>query len=120
MKRVLLDENLDRRLKADFSDSFDVVSVPDLGWQSKKNGELLAAMAEENFDYLLTADKSLRFQQNLAAFDIRILILLAYDIRLTFLRHAVGEIERQILEWDQADRYLEIDLRNFKIGEDTK
>ena len=120
MKRVLLDENLDRRLKAYFSDKFEVVSVPDLGWQSKKNGELLAAMAGEKFDYLLTADKNLRYQQNLAAFKIKVLILLVYDVRLTFLRHAVGEIERQVLEWDQADQYLEIDLRNFIVGEETE
>ena len=44
MKRVLLDENLDWRLAKYFSADFDVTSVPALGGQSKKNGELLTAM----------------------------------------------------------------------------
>ena len=51
MKRVLLDENLDRRLKNYFSAEFDITSVPDLGWQSKKNGELLTAMVAEGITH---------------------------------------------------------------------
>ena len=65
MKRVLLDENHDRRLKNYFSAEIDVTCVPDLGWQSKKNGELLMAMDAEGIHYLITADRNLQFQQNL-------------------------------------------------------
>ena len=112
MKRVLLDENLDRRLKTHFSDNFEVVAVPDLGWQSMKNGELLSAMVEAKFDYLLTADKNLRFQQNLTKFSVKVVVLQVYDTRLKFLQNLVGEIERHISKWDGAENYLEIDLRN--------
>jgi hypothetical protein len=38
MKIILLDENLPVPLKNDFSDSFEVLTVYDKGWQSKKNG----------------------------------------------------------------------------------
>ncbi len=117
MKKVLLDENLDRRLKIYFSDKLEVIAVPDLGWQSMKNGELLAAMTEAKFDYLLTADKSLRFQQNLAAFEVKVIVLLVYDTRLKFLRPYVGEIEQRIFEFDESQNFLEIDLRNRIFGE---
>ena len=61
MKKVLLDENLPRQLKRFFSADFEVISVPDLGWQSKKNGELLTAMDSAEIYYLLTSDKNLRY-----------------------------------------------------------
>jgi predicted nuclease of predicted toxin-antitoxin system len=81
----LLDENLPRQIKNLFSDNFDVTTVPDLGWQSKKNGELLIAMAEIGIDYLLTADKNLRFQQNLDSHSVKIVVLLTHDTRRKFL-----------------------------------
>ncbi len=111
MKIVLLDENLDRRLKTHFSDNFEVVAVPDLGWQSMKNGELLSAMVEAKLDYLLTADKSLRFQQNLTRFSVKVVVLLVYNTRLKSLQNLMGEIESHISKWDGAENYLEIDLR---------
>lgn len=111
MKRVLLDENLDRRLKIYFSDHFEVVAVPDLGWQSKKNGELLAAMADEGFDYLLTADQNLRFQQNLTNLPVKLVILLTHDIRRKFIANQMEKIESKLLGWDERSGFLEIDLR---------
>jgi len=56
MKRLLLDENLPKQLAGYFSSDFEVTSVPDLGWQSKKNGELLTAMDADGIGYLITAD----------------------------------------------------------------
>gem|GEM_PF-4959048 len=37
MKIALFDENLPRQLKGYFSKSIEVISVPDLGRQSKRN-----------------------------------------------------------------------------------
>jgi predicted nuclease of predicted toxin-antitoxin system len=36
--RILLDESLPKRLKADFGDH-EVSTVPEMGWASKRNGE---------------------------------------------------------------------------------
>jgi predicted nuclease of predicted toxin-antitoxin system len=44
--KLLLDENLPKRLKKDFSEH-EIFTVGDKGWNSKKNGELLALMAAE-------------------------------------------------------------------------
>jgi hypothetical protein len=45
------------------------------GWDRLKNGDLLAAAEEAGFDILLTTDKNIRHQQNLAARKIAIVVL---------------------------------------------
>ena len=112
MKKVLLDENLDRRLVKYFSAAFDVISVPDLGWQSKKNGELLTAMDTENIGYLVTADRNLRFQQNLEKYSVIVVVLLSFDVRLKSLTPFMEKIESSILKADASQRIIEIDLRD--------
>ncbi len=111
MKRVLLDENLDRRLKNYFSAGIEITTVPDLGWQSKKNGELLSAMRDEGLDILLTSDKNLRFQQNLTSFGIQVVVIIAFDNRLKALVNSITAIEEGPMLLTETDRYVEIDLR---------
>lgn len=41
--KLLLDENLPKKLKMDFLD-FEIYTVSDMKWNSKKNGELLKLM----------------------------------------------------------------------------
>lgn len=71
--KVLLDEclKLKREVEADF-----VQTVPEAGWASKKNGELLR-LAEVNFDVLLTNDQNMEHQQNLKKFDLAFVVLVA-------------------------------------------
>ena len=111
MKRILLDENLDKRLKNYFSSEFDITSVPDLGWQSKKNGELLSAMDAKGIGYLITADRNLRFQQNLEKYSVIVVVISAFDNRLKNLIPFVSKIETGILVAEPADKIIEIDLK---------
>ena len=74
--RLLLDENLPKRLKNDFL-SHEVFTVRDKDWQGIKNGELLKRMIQEDFDALLTFDKNLQFQQNFARYSIAVFVLSA-------------------------------------------
>jgi hypothetical protein len=53
----------------------DVTEAIDRGWEQISNGELLAAAEEEGFDLLLTTDKNIRYQQNLVARKISIVVL---------------------------------------------
>jgi hypothetical protein len=46
--RVLLDENVDRRLKRAFDEQHEVPTVPELGWAGKKNSELLEAAGKDS------------------------------------------------------------------------
>jgi hypothetical protein len=45
------------------------------GWDTLKNGDLLAAAEAEGFDVLLTTDKNMRYQQNLADRKIAVVVL---------------------------------------------
>jgi len=60
MKKILLDENLPRPLARLFSVPLEVISVHDIGWAEKKNGDLIRSMLEGGVEFLLTADKNLQ------------------------------------------------------------
>ena len=53
----------------------DVTEAIDRGWEKVSNGELLEAAEEDGFDLLLTTDKNIRYQQNLSARKIGIVVL---------------------------------------------
>jgi predicted nuclease of predicted toxin-antitoxin system len=55
--RLLLDENLPKRLKQDFNE-YEIYTAADKGWTGISNGKLLALLIENNFDALLTFDKN--------------------------------------------------------------
>ncbi len=76
--RLLLDENLPKRLKNDFS-NHDIYTVRDKGWNGIKNGQLLQLMLETNFEALLTFDKNLQHQQNFQKYSIAVFVLSAVN-----------------------------------------
>ena len=62
--KILIDECLPAVLKRSFiSEGHFCSTVREAGFGSKKNGELLA-LAEGEWDVLLTSDRNMRFQQN--------------------------------------------------------
>ena len=69
--RVLPDENLPRRLGGllDPAVVSEAVTVAARGWAGTKNGALPALAAAE-FDVLLTLDRGIEHQQNLAGSDL--------------------------------------------------
>jgi hypothetical protein len=74
--RILLDECVPRRLKRSFRGHQLVLTVPDAGFTGLKNGNLLRHIVGK-FDVFITTDKSIQFQQNLAAWDIGFVLLRA-------------------------------------------
>ena len=88
--RVLLDECLPRRLKRELV-GHDVKTAPEMGWASKRNGELLA-LAVSHFDVFLTADRNLSCQQEVSVFDIAVVVLAARSNRLDDLRPLVPQL----------------------------
>ena len=45
------------------------------GWDKLRNGDLLTAAEQAGFDILLTTDKNMRYQQNLAGRRIAVVVL---------------------------------------------
>ena len=92
--KILLDENIPRRLKFDFDIDAEVMTVQELNWTGKKNGELLGLMTFEGFDFFLTLDKNLQYQQNLKRFSIRIIILEALDSKYQTLQPLMHKVTK--------------------------
>lgn len=53
----------------------DVVFARKVGWYELKNGDLLREAEASGFDLLLTTDRNIRYQQNLANRKIAIVVL---------------------------------------------
>jgi predicted nuclease of predicted toxin-antitoxin system len=79
--RVLLDENLNWRLKRDLP-GHEVESVPLLGWAGIQNGALLRKAVESAFDVLVTMDSNMVHQQDLSVHAIAVIVLRARSNRL--------------------------------------
>ena len=89
--RLLLDECVPKRLRDDLL-GHDVHHVVEMGWSSKRNGELLKLMAAEHFEALVTDDQHLEFQQNVRESGIGIIVVRAPRARLKELRLLVPDI----------------------------
>ena len=96
--KLLLDENLPKRLKADLN-LHEVYTVRDQGWNGKKNGELLTLMLQDKFEVLITFDKNLQFQQNFKKYSLPVIVLNANDN--TYL--TLSKLSSKILEVLSAD-----------------
>ncbi len=107
--KLLLDENLPKKLKYRFSSNFSVQTVSDLGWQGKQNGELISSMIQEQLQVLITSDKNLRFQQNLENLNICVVILMTKDNRYETVKDFVLDIEELLLS-NSTFSYYELSL----------
>ena len=90
MTRILLDECVPARLRHEIP-GFEVRAVREYGWASKPDGELLRA-ADAEFDVLVTVDRGLVHQQNLAGLRLRVVVLVAYDNHIRSLRLLLPEL----------------------------
>lgn len=88
--RVLLDESLPSDLALDLQE-LEPATVIGLGWAGLKNGALLR-QAVGRFDALITMDKNLQFQQNLATHAIAVVLIRARSNRIDDLRPLVPQI----------------------------
>jgi predicted nuclease of predicted toxin-antitoxin system len=88
--KILIDECLPRKLKQELP-GHEVKTVPEMGWASKKNGELLRLMSDQ-FDVFLTIDSNLRYQQDLTAEHVACIVLRAYNNRLATLKPLMPKV----------------------------
>src|SRR5580658_4799249 len=72
--RILFDHGTPSGIAASLSDH-DITEAIERGWDRVSNGELLRAAEAAGFDVLLTTDKRIRYQQNLAGRKIAIVVL---------------------------------------------
>ena len=73
--RVLIDECIDPRVKLLFDGQIahQVSTVHEQGWGALEDGPLLA-VAQDEFDVLLTIDRGLEYQQNLSKLRMGVVV----------------------------------------------
>lgn len=83
--KILLDENIDVRFKALFSNTkHEVYTVRDMQWNGIKNGALLQLLKDNNFNYWIVVDKNIPYQQNISKLPCTIIVL---DVFRNTLEH---------------------------------
>ena len=108
MTKILIDENIDVNLKLHLED-FDIYTVSEMGWNSKKNGELIKLASNNSFTHLLTLDKSLRYQQNLSKYPLNFILLNSPNSKIDTLLKFLPQIKEHILNSPQI-KLMIIDL----------
>ena len=90
--KLLLDENLPRRLKQDLNE-YEIYTTADRGWTGLTNGKLLQLLVENKFDALITFDKNLQYQQNFLRYTIAVIVLNASSNSYLTLKPLVPKIK---------------------------
>jgi hypothetical protein len=92
--KVLLDENLDHRLRKHLG-SHEVFTASYMGWDGFKNGQLLRAAEDDGFAILVTGDQTLGYEQNLTGRRLAIVALSSVEWRImqSYLPEIVDAID---------------------------
>lgn len=92
---VLIDEDLDVRLRYHFGSVGEVHTVEYRGWKGVKNGVLLQAIANAgDIAVFVTADQNLRHQQRVSDLPFGIIVLRSASKRLPRLLALMPEVLR--------------------------
>lgn len=75
--RILFDQNMSKKLRHHLT-PHQVSLSKEIGWERLGNGVLLSK-AQAEFDVMLTMDANLYHQQNVAQYNIAVIVLRAYD-----------------------------------------
>ena len=82
--RVVLDESVPHDLLLHLT-ALEVTTVQALGWAGMKNGALLKATRDAGYQVLVTVDRRLEYQQNIAASGIALVVLRGRSTRMVDL-----------------------------------
>lgn len=90
MARLLLDENLPRRLGPALVGHY-ARTVGQMRWNGLRNGRLIQR-AEAEFDALVTMDKAMRHQQSMVGKDLCVILLRARSNRYLDIQPLVPQL----------------------------
>lgn len=100
--RVLLDENVPRKLKYRLAPEHEATTVPERGWAGLLNGALLRA-AEAEFDAFLTLDRGIEYQQDLTGLSLRVIVVRAFSNKYEALLPLVPSIHAALARANPGD-----------------
>lgn len=88
-KKIIFDECIDGRLAQQLK-GHAVTTVREQNWLGLKDGQLLP-LIEKQFEVFITVDRRLQFQQNLEKYDLAIIVLKVYRIKLSYLQSLASQ-----------------------------
>jgi len=104
--RLLLDECLPKDLAREFP-GHTVRTVPQTGWASISNGQLLRLIAASGqFDVFVTMDKNLPRQQKTRDLPFAVVVLRAKSNRLVHVVPFASEILRRLPEFQSGHLFV--------------
>lgn len=106
MTRILLDENIPFGLRRLLLDDH-VVHATQLGWDGLSNGRLIDAAEMAGFTVMVTADRNLRYQQNLAGRRLALVVLSTN--RWNVIRASADIVTRTVTSATPGS-FVEVDL----------
>lgn len=77
--------------------------VLDEGWAGQRNGALLRLMVESGFTTLITVDRNLAYQQNVAAAGVSVIVLHAHGNRTDDLAPLVPALRVALSDAKQGE-----------------
>ena len=87
--KILIDESLPRYV-LQILQEYNAYTVQFMGWSGIKNGVLLGLATQQQFNVFLTADKNLRYQQNLKDRTIALIVFPSNKLSV------IKQLERQL------------------------
>ncbi len=103
--KILLDECITKKLKAHLV-IHEENTVTEMGWNGLKNGKLMTKCVENGFEVLLTIDKNLLYQQNLANYELTIAVLNSFSSKAEDLIQFLPAFELQVNSFERRKAYV--------------
>ena len=85
----------------------EVKEAFELGWERLSNGELLNAAEKDGFEILITADKNIRYQQNLTGRKIALIVI--GNAQWPILRRHLSHV-MELADAATHGSYVEVDI----------
>lgn len=105
--KILLDHCVDRRLKRLLVE-YQIATAREMGWESFKNGALLARAAAAGFFVMLSVDQNIKHQQNLTKLPLAIIVMVArVNNRYETLAPYIPEV-KAVLSTVAPGQYVEV------------
>ena len=80
--KLLLDEQMPRKLTRYFPNGYSVDHVQLVGWGGVKYGALQKLAADNGYDALISADKNMAYQQEEKSLKTSVVVLHVYQLRI--------------------------------------
>lgn len=89
--KLLLDENLPHQIRLELP-GHNVFTTAYMQWGGIENGELLRLAAAAGFDAVITNDRGLEYEQNLASLPLAVVVIIAKANTIEAIRPAYAEL----------------------------